>query len=194
MAVFIAGRPVHFQSYYRPLLRSTARQMLPSVRPELLISRPSGAPGRLGPLRRPRTPGILRPLRRHQTQASWGPLRGRRTPGCRGCRDAPKPQAPRGPVQTNPGESGGIGSWCERGELNPQGLPHWILSPARLPVPPLSHALWPDRRRPASVARHDSIPEDTHRRLPKSLVLLDSNTPVTIWFRHAADETAVEAA
>ena len=29
--------------------------------------------------------------------------------------------------------------WCERGELNPHGLPLWILSPARLPVPPLSH-------------------------------------------------------
>src|SRR3989304_7985074 len=28
--------------------------------------------------------------------------------------------------------------WCERGELNPHGVPHWILSPARLPVPPLS--------------------------------------------------------
>src|SRR6266852_4530094 len=25
------------------------------------------------------------------------------------------------------------GGWCERGELNPHGLPHWILSPARLP-------------------------------------------------------------
>jgi hypothetical protein len=22
---------------------------------------------------------------------------------------------------------------CERGDLNPHGLPHWILSPARLP-------------------------------------------------------------
>src|SRR5262245_47605009 len=32
------------------------------------------------------------------------------------------------------------GGWCERGELNPHGLPHWILSPARLPVPPLSRA------------------------------------------------------
>ena len=29
--------------------------------------------------------------------------------------------------------------WCERGELNPHGLPLWILSPARLPIPPLSH-------------------------------------------------------
>ncbi len=29
--------------------------------------------------------------------------------------------------------------WCERGELNPYGFLHWILSPARLPVPPLSH-------------------------------------------------------
>ena len=28
--------------------------------------------------------------------------------------------------------------WCERGELNPYGFLHWILSPARLPVPPLS--------------------------------------------------------
>ena len=32
-----------------------------------------------------------------------------------------------------------FGFWCERGELNPHGLPHWILSPARLPVPPRSH-------------------------------------------------------
>ena len=23
--------------------------------------------------------------------------------------------------------------WCERGDSNPHGLPHWILSPARLP-------------------------------------------------------------
>src|SRR5437867_6756835 len=30
--------------------------------------------------------------------------------------------------------------WCERGESNPQGRSaHWILSPARLPVSPLSH-------------------------------------------------------
>src|SRR5690606_29603159 len=28
--------------------------------------------------------------------------------------------------------------WCERGDSNSHGLPHWILSPARLPVPPLS--------------------------------------------------------
>src|SRR5262249_51949008 len=30
------------------------------------------------------------------------------------------------------------GTWCERGESNPHGFPHRILSPARLPVPPLS--------------------------------------------------------
>ena len=37
--------------------------------------------------------------------------------------------------------------WCERGELNPQGLAaHWILSPARLPVSPLSREVRPDRR------------------------------------------------
>ncbi len=28
---------------------------------------------------------------------------------------------------------------CERQDLNLHGLPHWILSPARLPIPPLSH-------------------------------------------------------
>ncbi len=30
--------------------------------------------------------------------------------------------------------------WCERGELNPHPRRDWILSPARLPVPPRSHA------------------------------------------------------
>ncbi len=28
--------------------------------------------------------------------------------------------------------------WCERGDSNPHGLPHWNLNPARLPIPPLS--------------------------------------------------------
>ncbi len=28
--------------------------------------------------------------------------------------------------------------WCERGESNPHPLRDWILSPARLPIPPLS--------------------------------------------------------
>jgi hypothetical protein len=27
---------------------------------------------------------------------------------------------------------------CESRDSNPDGLPHWILSPARLPIPPLS--------------------------------------------------------
>ena len=27
---------------------------------------------------------------------------------------------------------------CERQDLNLHGLPHWILNPARLPIPPLS--------------------------------------------------------
>ena len=27
---------------------------------------------------------------------------------------------------------------CESRDLNPDGFPHWILSPARLPIPPLS--------------------------------------------------------
>lgn len=29
--------------------------------------------------------------------------------------------------------------WCDQGESNPHGLPHSILSAARLPVPPWSH-------------------------------------------------------
>jgi hypothetical protein len=29
---------------------------------------------------------------------------------------------------------------CQRGDSNPHGLLHWILSPARLPVPPLRHS------------------------------------------------------
>ena len=29
-------------------------------------------------------------------------------------------------------------TWCERGDSNSHGLPHWILNPARLPIPPLS--------------------------------------------------------
>ncbi|VBB45474.1 hypothetical protein TRIP_B350425 [uncultured Desulfatiglans sp.] len=31
-----------------------------------------------------------------------------------------------------------MSGWCERGDSNPYGISHWILSPARLPVPPLS--------------------------------------------------------
>src|SRR5258706_14993094 len=28
--------------------------------------------------------------------------------------------------------------WCEGGGSNPHEVPHWILNPARLPIPPLS--------------------------------------------------------
>ena len=31
---------------------------------------------------------------------------------------------------------------CERRDLNPHGFPHWILSPARLPIPPLSQVIY----------------------------------------------------
>ena len=33
-----------------------------------------------------------------------------------------------------------VSDWCERGDLNPHGFPRWILSPVRLPIPPLSRA------------------------------------------------------
>ncbi len=32
--------------------------------------------------------------------------------------------------------------WCERGDSNPHTRRCWILSPVRLPVPPLSHYVW----------------------------------------------------
>ena len=47
------------------------------------------------------------------------------------------------------------GLWCERRGSNSQGFPHWILSPARLPIPPLSQErrLTADRRRPTADQR-----------------------------------------
>src|SRR5262245_41428039 len=36
---------------------------------------------------------------------------------------------------------------CESRESNPDGFPHWILSPARLPIPPLSRVLCRKRLR-----------------------------------------------
>ena len=68
-----------------------------------------------------------------------------------------------------------LAGWCERGDSNSHGLPHWILSPARLPIPPLSRAGRSDadiisaafrrmlerngRRSPleAGCARHDDV-------------------------------------
>src|SRR3972149_6769568 len=32
--------------------------------------------------------------------------------------------------------------WCERGDLNPHPIWDWILSPARLPVPPPSQKIY----------------------------------------------------
>ena len=37
-----------------------------------------------------------------------------------------------------PGACPALQIWCERGDLNSHGLPHWNLNPARLPIPPLS--------------------------------------------------------
>ncbi len=60
------------------------------------------------------------------------------------------------------GVSYGFPWWCERGELNPQGFPHWILSPARLPIPPLSHCSPAQYLAPASF-QPDS--QDTEEKL-----------------------------
>ncbi len=52
--------------------------------------------------------------------------------------------------------------WCERRDSNSHGLPHWLLRPARLPVPPLSP--WgPAHCRPPWPAANYSVP----RRMPR---------------------------
>jgi hypothetical protein len=49
------------------------------------------------------------------------------------------PTGSAGSVSKVPKRKRGIKTkWCERGGSNPHGFLHWILSPARLPVPPLS--------------------------------------------------------
>src|SRR5215467_1088373 len=45
-------------------------------------------------------------------------------------------------------------TWCERRDLTSHGFPHWILSPARLPIPPLSHEDYGVDRNEPRVWRH----------------------------------------
>ena len=87
----------------------------------------------------------------------WVPLRGRKRGGaepscCRRLRGRPTSEERTGgrSIRRTPyrfpcpdGARRRVGpapaqSWCERGDSNPHGLPHWHLKPARLPVPPLS--------------------------------------------------------
>src|SRR5713101_5953841 len=56
----------------------------------------------------------------------------------RGCLPAPLLVVLNLPSRTRLDERIHIAKWCERGVSNPHGFPHGILSPARLPVPPLS--------------------------------------------------------
>ena len=56
-------------------------------------------------------------------------------------------------IREEPGEQMELNeSWCERGELNPYPLRDWILSPARLPIPPLSH-----RTGAGKIGPHSSV-------------------------------------
>jgi hypothetical protein len=48
---------------------------------------------------------------------------------------------------------------CERGDSNPHGLLHWILSPARLPIPPHSQ----HSKNSSFVARKEKAPADFRR-------------------------------
>lgn len=52
-----------------------------------------------------------------------------------GRREEPRPEKRKA---VKPYENRGLTAKCERQDLNLHGLPHWILSPARLPIPPLS--------------------------------------------------------
>ncbi len=51
--------------------------------------------------------------------------------------------------------------WCERGDSNPHGLPHRILSPARLPVPPLSRGHHPSAGQAPDLHRQAPAPRLT---------------------------------
>ena len=53
------------------------------------------------------------------------------------------------------GRRAGKASWWARRELTPHTFRYWILSPARLPIPPLSHPL-PGTYRPAARISHSS--------------------------------------
>ena len=71
----------------------------------------------------------------------YGPSRATTAPrsrtGTRRDRTGPLlPDSRRGCARAAPGWR----CWCERGDSNPQGLPHWHLKPARLPIPPLSRS------------------------------------------------------
>jgi proteasome lid subunit RPN8/RPN11 len=58
--------------------------------------------------------------------------------------------------------------WCGRGDSNPHGLPHGILSPARLPVPPLPRPVQDsavDVRGASESGRQLELPEDVRAAL-----------------------------
>ena len=62
-----------------------------------------------------------------------------------------------------------VSCWCARGDLNSHGLPHWILSPARLPVSPLAR----DRN-------NRSLPRSTPAGVPCMPVTVPEIVPVAI--------------
>jgi hypothetical protein len=58
-------------------------------------------------------------------------------------------------------------SQCERGDSNPHGLLHWILSPARLPIPPLPRAPVKDSARLCCIKRRSPCSELQRLRHPR---------------------------
>ena len=54
---------------------------------------------------------------------------------------------------------------CERRDSNPHGFPHWILSPARLPIPPLSQHAAPTPEI-CSAAAGDAPSQWPEQRIP----------------------------
>ena len=75
------------------------------------------------------------------------------------------------------GFAGRAGNWCERRDSNSHGLPHWHLKPARLPIPPLSHASIPCSFTSiplyySPIPAHYSKPEHTARNRSGSMYAL----------------------
>ena len=80
--------------------------------------------------------------------------------------------------------------WCERRDSNSHGLPHRILNPARLPVPPLSHTPGIKRRRSRQANTFWRLPPEPVQGNRKNLVGRQGFEPRTDRLR--ADCSAAE--
>src|SRR2546426_695478 len=143
---------------------------------------PSGSTrGRASGRRRPRRPsrsafpaGPAAPCRGESRECAPGFGGPRRRPGTAWRRPQPAPRSGR-PVSPDPIRSLRVSSvksvlrrshWCERGDSNPHGCAHEILSLARLPVPPLSQRIRRDTPVLYCIGAHDVKVVGARRAVP----------------------------